>query len=590
MSLFNTILDRLSKAWNSAFFPLNITAWLNELAFQFSVAIGTVVPFEQFGAKGDGVTDDSEAMQNALTSGLNRISGRPSAHYRCQNLEALAGVEVDMNGSRWSPVNGDANYLIRWSGAGYGAGIYNGYMEDPNYYTLKTSLITSTALVGATVIEVEDPDLFVVKQIIAIVTDQDDPGGKKVLHHTYPTQIVGNQITLKDALPHQASDGNKVMTTKGLVHIDGPNFYTVDKIGFDFVPLGVYLDGRNIGSQSAGRGLVRRLSFRTFLIGAGYTGTDTRIVQYENIVGYGNSPQEWRTGFGWKIDSRDFVGPGGDIGDHTYIACKMLSVQDGYDLHGAFFVDFGNMTVADNTWRYGVRVTDGSAAYFSWLWTTVSKTALSISNGSTAVAVMLRTRNNAVYSEPYAVEVDDTSSLFTNGPSWSGDLSIRDTAGWAKTNVRGNIGQVIFENGTPGFPSIAARVEPTTGFLFVQPGEIRASILGIVSTIISAAGLRTARGTAAAVPYGINGEGGTGLFSPGVGRVGLSANGTSILDASTSVAAWQIPPALPGITKAGLLAIASPVLRSQYTVTDENYKTATRGPSAWYWPDGTIVS
>lgn len=100
-----------------------------------------IVSVKDFGAVGDGVTDDSAAIQAALAVGSTIIF--PAATYVCKDISIGTHKTVLLNGSIIKAASG-AGHVFKLSG--FKPALYDGYFDDGNGY-ISASLTTAFIIV-----------------------------------------------------------------------------------------------------------------------------------------------------------------------------------------------------------------------------------------------------------------------------------------------------------------------------------------------------------------------------------------------------------------------------------------------------------
>ena len=157
-----------------------------------------------WGAKCDGSTIDTAGIQSALYDSRGVILP-PNKVCIGSNLQVPTNTVFDLNGSVIEPAIG-ASYAILVGdmsnvGNGFDVSLINGYVVDPNDYTLRTATLSSTANPGATSISVSSKTGFVVGNAIKIPM-----GTSPVIDHTTKIMSISGTgpytIGIKDPIPY----------------------------------------------------------------------------------------------------------------------------------------------------------------------------------------------------------------------------------------------------------------------------------------------------------------------------------------------------------------------------------------------------
>ena len=72
---------------------------------------------EWWGATGDGSTDDTNTINRAMQGVQGWVTFQSGSTYKCQGVDILSGVYVDLNGATISAVDDSSGYVLRFSEA-----------------------------------------------------------------------------------------------------------------------------------------------------------------------------------------------------------------------------------------------------------------------------------------------------------------------------------------------------------------------------------------------------------------------------------------------------------------------------------------
>ena len=145
--------------------------------------------FEQYGAVGDGITDDRDAIYNALNSGLEVTGTKGKVYYIGSSIE-ITGKDINVIGN---------NCIFLFDNVANTK--FNGTADVFDFLNVNTS-------VDDTYFEVVDPTGFIAGALISVTTDEDyswayhptDNYHMGELHEI--ESIAGNKIYIKDKVWH----------------------------------------------------------------------------------------------------------------------------------------------------------------------------------------------------------------------------------------------------------------------------------------------------------------------------------------------------------------------------------------------------
>jgi hypothetical protein len=272
---------------------------------------------------------------------------------------------------------------------------------------------------------------------IVIVSD-DTLDGKLRVHISKITSKAGNNITILDAFEWSgAAIGNTVLTSQGILHQDGPVDYNFGNLRFYTFQLAIFISGENSGSIKSKKNVIRDIRFGTFSIGCVFANDNIAIIHYENLFAFGNSPDAWRSPFGFYNDNREFDGSATvEGGDHCFANINFLSMQHAFLLSQTRGMK-GTTMVADNcrgaAWR--VRSSSTENHIIGGL-AGISEYGADVDGSSDITFTGFRSRNTGSFSSGYDIRVEDGSTLFMQDIGWTGTRAIFDGSGNSMYNVK----------------------------------------------------------------------------------------------------------------------------------------------------------
>jgi hypothetical protein len=177
-----------------------------------------VVSVEDFGAIGDGITDDSAAFTAAFAA-ANVVYGTHDKIYSIKNVN-IDGRTFDGRGCGLRDHAG-ASYAVNLSG--YRPALKDVFFQDQgNYPSITTT--SASAILGATSINVTSAAGFAANKVIILKLS-----GVETRFFTVITNVVGTTVSLRDAVPGAVNAGAEVISTYGLINVtDAQNWLIED--------------------------------------------------------------------------------------------------------------------------------------------------------------------------------------------------------------------------------------------------------------------------------------------------------------------------------------------------------------------------
>lgn len=494
-------------------------AWFEDVGGRFWENVeGRMTP-EMTGATGG--SDDTAAVERAITTGrpLDFMDGRT---YKLREIEIPSFIEINIGHAFLQPAAG-ADYILGSVGPANEFMIRNGNLSDPDNITLRETTLAFPIVGGATSIIVADASDFAVGDLVFVISDEVDGGGKFKVHHTGISAKSGSTLTLLDPFPYlTATAGNGVYHTKGLIFIDGPTIYTLRDLAITTAPMIGTLRGATLGTTGSGSLEVANIRYDAIGFGGFRIEHDVAQSSFTGMVGYGNPTLPHRPAFGLSFDSAGETV--GTSGDHYIDRVRILAMQHGI-VGRRWLYGFLQSFIADNCYGAGLLLDRASDIYAPEIWVQYNQMGISMRGNSRMIVAMLQSDLQAPWAGAWDIEVEDGSALYVNQACWSGSKIIRDTVGWSKSNVYMMTGPLWLEDGGVEAPGLAWRLDPTTGIRRSDDGEIRFVSLGVDTLVFNAGGIRPVFGSAAIPSYGFAGADGTGLYAISDSAIGFASDG-----------------------------------------------------------------
>lgn len=244
---------------------------------------------EDFGAYGDGIHNDSKAVQLALNSG-NCVLGSPEKTYLVSNITITDNQYLDGQGATFKPYSAGSPCITL---KGYKPVIKNCRFDDIASTGNTQIMVSSTVAVNVSSglsLTLTDATSFQIGDICYLKLDT----GRHFVSSI--KNKVGNVLTLAEAVPSLSTAGNIVYGGKGLLCVgdkDGAytSFFRVEDIHFENSSACIYL-------KNCGKGIISNIRADTtrFACITGQEVNDTDIskvqmwgsyTQTENFVGTG---------------------------------------------------------------------------------------------------------------------------------------------------------------------------------------------------------------------------------------------------------------------------------------------------------------
>ncbi|MCA8058145.1 phage tail fiber domain-containing protein [Burkholderia cepacia] len=289
------------------------TTWEKVAAFIlsiFTIAIGTAVGIvsrsiiaelldlpvsvKRFGAKGDGITDDTVAFANAQATGCPVYVPYSRDGYVIGNLD-VTGIVYSNGRTQLIPAPG-SKWMARVKG--YGSCLRGFTINDITGNVVAKSTTTSACALGATSIPMTTVEGFFVGQRVMI------EGNTGFWHTTWITAVGSSTITLQNGLAYAVSSEARVWASFGAVYVTADSYVTahamVDELTFPNCWAGVMLDcGSIIGSADVMTATVRRIRGATARLFGVIKGRNVHDTSFKDIRIYG----------GWGV-AANYVGDG----------------------------------------------------------------------------------------------------------------------------------------------------------------------------------------------------------------------------------------------------------------------------------------
>jgi hypothetical protein len=163
---------------------------------------------EQYGAVGNGTTDDTSAFQQALATG--KIVKCLNTTYAVKDLNITTNQTLQGNNTRLVPVAG-AKYVVGLYG--FNPRLIDMRIDDDLGNIMRTTYASSIALANATSITVNDPTGFEEGMLINTRLDNGRQWSSVI------SGVAGNVVSFREALSFQVSIYNEVSACYGLIKV-----------------------------------------------------------------------------------------------------------------------------------------------------------------------------------------------------------------------------------------------------------------------------------------------------------------------------------------------------------------------------------
>lgn len=478
------------------------------LAARFA-GIGDV---SDFGAVGDGVTDDSAAFIAALAA-YDRVVAPPGV-YLVKNIVVSTHQVLDCQHAILK-IASSANYGVKLTG--YAPVFKNAVIKDESGGVVTQTTLSSGAAGTDTTISVTSATGFSVRQPVFIRLDD---GAQ---HCTRVTAVVGTTITLKDALPSAAASGNAVITGSASVVVENEcTWFRVSDLHFVNNYVCLLMRAGAGASAGSGKGIVENIRIGADLVCAGIIHqADIYDVRVRDVQVWGGASGN-DTGAGVIVDTRDAQyslnsGSG-------YSAVQALTCNTGFQLqgvNGTSFTDCFADTCTGDGWLLDacdkIFINNGASTY-NYYGMRVKGSCLD---------VHIRgwyTRLHGTYNPTPANArdfiIESGSSVYL--ASLMGNSSFTNTVSGAL--YRSN-SQTIIESGTASAPGIIFRTDTNTGVFSDAADFLGFSSGGSARGGVYTSGMLTGDGSAATPGLAFLGDQNTGLYRPAADSIGFSVGG-----------------------------------------------------------------
>lgn len=234
---------------------------------------------EMFGAKGDGVTDDSAAFVEALAY-AQRVEGTKGKIYLVKDITLTSRI-FDGNGAVLDVAAG-AKYGIRV--AGYEPQLLNLTMRDSNSNALKSTTLSAGVAAAATSFTVASATALEVGMLATVLMDN----GR--WHCSIITAIVGTTVTVARAFEAAATSGAAVDCSWSMINVRGATRALLENIKLLNASFGILSDAPTGLSYINNRCRFKNISIEGALVGM-VSGRDCADSRYEDIIIRGGKTQ-----------------------------------------------------------------------------------------------------------------------------------------------------------------------------------------------------------------------------------------------------------------------------------------------------------
>ena len=503
-----------------------------------------VVNVEDFGAVGDGVTDDTTAFTNALKI-ARTVHARRDGTYLIGDVDILANTEFNGDGCTLTPVAG-SDFVLRMKEAN--TSISNTIFADASENIIKSTTLTAGAAQGATTVSLTSvAGLAVDNQIIIYLDD-----GKK--HHTFIESIASLDVTITDGLDSAATSGNLVKTFEGLVVVGGDasvetTGFSVSKSFFFGASSGLYI------KTNARPGQVSEIFAKDIKYSGITVRDEVNDIYFTDIQVLGGVDQTDSSVGNGILDTYTFTTPIHRLADlKVYVNSVLQTITTHYS-----FVDSTSILF----------VTPPGAVAVDLVNTVDTATGILIDNRTNTTNPFVGLLSNVIISNcDYGVKLFDTgiassnlivkncyNGLYINGQAADTPLTFSTTLSDYNTNNCIQIEGASVD--TCSFSGVIHTINTPTSFLLSGASLGKNIVVGSGSTayinqftwVLKDTNNNTLTGTlkynleqtfteagTLALPgYSFRGDENTGIYAIGDGNIGVVSNGTNILDISSTV-------------------------------------------------------
>jgi hypothetical protein len=179
-----------------------------------------IVSVKDFGAVGDGITDDTAAFNAAFASSARTVIGVSGDIYVVKDL-VINGKIFDGQGCGFRDAVGS-----KWGVqlTGYNPQFMNCFIQDQGNYAYETT--TSSLAPGAsTTFSVANATGIQAGDVLFIDLDAND-----LRWQTIVISVVGNNVVIRDAIPAQASIGAQIVSLKGWLWVSDAKWWNINDI------------------------------------------------------------------------------------------------------------------------------------------------------------------------------------------------------------------------------------------------------------------------------------------------------------------------------------------------------------------------
>jgi hypothetical protein len=236
-------------------------------------------PAEDYGAEGDGTTDDTQAFTDALAAN-NVVGCLPGKTYLVRDLSLSSNRQLLGNGATLKAAPA-ARWLVRLSGLRSSA--RDLVMNDGGGRLIRTTTLASPVIAGATVVTVIDSSALVVGMTMLIETDTNHER-----HDAIITAINGPAVTLKRPLNYNTSAGRRIWAAFPALWIGDTLKFDIYNISMQACPFAMATLPQTPDGDGADNGTVRSVDVGgAYLIGFAHYANSANIV-FDDIYLNGN--------------------------------------------------------------------------------------------------------------------------------------------------------------------------------------------------------------------------------------------------------------------------------------------------------------